>query len=132
MKKFLFCLTIAAFGFTSCSKFDSFEDQVTGKWRSTLVEIGTVDVTAFNSIELDLQESLEFETELRTTGITGEVTTSYAGDWIAKEDQQEIVLVYDNGTNEKYDITDITKTSMSATTIVDGVKRVIEFSREEE
>jgi hypothetical protein len=130
MKKYLFCLLLAALGLTSCDKFESLEDLAKGQWSSTRVEIGSSDVTAFNSIKMDLQDDLEFDNELRIVGITGEVVTSYTGDWIANDDKQEIILIYDNGTNEKYDVIDITKTSMTCTSVVDGVRREIEFTKE--
>jgi hypothetical protein len=129
MKKSIFCLFLLALTFVACKKDPTLEDQLVGTWQSTNITIGGADATQFNSIELIFEESLEFESEMRTTGFSGEVVSAFTGDWTTDEAKQEVILLYDSGDSEKYDVTELTQTRLRATAVIDGVRREITFSK---
>jgi hypothetical protein len=57
------------------------------------------------------------------------IVSSYTGVWTADEVKEEIVLKYDNNSEEKYDITSLTETTMKATVVVDSERREFVFEK---
>lgn len=130
MKKSIFGLSLLALAFVACKKEASFSDQVVGTWQSTNVKVGGSDVTASNSVRLTIEDTQEFDAEITTRPAIGSPsTTAYTGDWDTDETKQEITLKYDNGDQEKYDVTSITASSMKANVVVEGVRREFVFER---
>lgn len=130
MKNAIFSLLMLALPFAACQKEDTFESQLVGKWRSTQVKVGGVDVTTSNIVELDFEDTFEFEATVTAIPAFGEPSSlAYSGDWESDNEKEEIKLFYDNGQKEKYDITQLDETTMKASVIVEGVRREFVFER---
>jgi hypothetical protein len=130
MKNSVFSLLLSGLFFTACTKDASFESQIVGHWHSVNVKVGGVDVTSTNSIVLVIEDTKEFDATITSTPLLGGTSSlSYTGDWIADEAKQDMTLKYDNGQEEKYDVSDVSSSSMRANVVVDGVRREFVFEK---
>jgi hypothetical protein len=131
MKKFIFSLLVLSLtSFVACKKEATFDDKLVGEWTSTAVKVAGVDVTTSNTVVITIQSSREFDAEITTAPVFGApVTSSYTGDWSADELKQELLLKYESGEEEKYDISSLEGSIMKATTVVDNVRRDFVFEK---
>ena len=130
MKNFLFSLLVLSLSLVSCKKEATFDDQLIGEWSTSSVKVGGVDVTNTNTVVITIESSREFDADITTAPLFGSpVTNSYSGDWSADELKQELLLKYDSGEEEKYDITSLTSTTMRASTVVENVRREFVFEK---
>jgi hypothetical protein len=130
MKKSLIGLSLLALAFVACKKEVTFDDQLVGQWNSTQVKIGGADASAGNSVNIHLESSREFDTDVTTYQFGPTIVSSFTGTWSADEVKQELYLKYDTGERETYDITEINETTMRATTVVDNVRREFVFEKQ--
>ena len=137
MKKLFFSLPvllITALSFTACKKDPSFEERITGEWRSVNVKLNGNDVTNYFSLDLELQSDKDFKATLKTTDIfSGDMTTTNPkGEWSAA-DSEEIELTYDDtDESETYEVIEFSDDELVVETDQNGDKIEIIFERIEE
>ena len=130
MKNLIFSLLVLSVSFAACKKDPTFDDKLVGKWVSTNLKIKGVDVTSTNTVTLNIQSSHEFDADVTTKVVIGDpIVSSYTGVWTADEVKEDIVLKYDNNSEEKYDITSLTETTMKATVVVNSERREFVFEK---
>ncbi len=130
MKNFFVYLLALSIPFTACKKEATFDEQLIGEWTTTSVKVGGTDVTNTNTVVMTIQSSREFDADITVAPLLGQpITNSYTGDWAADELKQELLLTYENGEEEKYDISALTDNTMTASTIVGNVRREFVFEK---
>jgi hypothetical protein len=131
MKNFAFGLLLTSLmSFVACQKDNKFSNQIIGQWQSTSVKVADTDVSSANAITMVIENTNEFEATIEVKPAFGPPTkTVYTGDWTADEEKKEILFVYDNGSKEKYDVTEVTDASMKAVMVLEGVRREFVFEK---
>lgn len=130
MKNLFFSLLVLTVSLSACKKDPTFDDKLVGTWTTTNVKIKGVDVTSTNTVVLNIESSHEFDADVTTKVVIGEpIVSSYTGIWTADEVKEEIVLKYDNNSEEKYDITSLTETVLKATVVVNNERREFVFEK---
>ena len=111
----------------SCKKEQTFDDKLSGTWKSSKVTYDNKDQTSVTDYTLVLQPSKEFD--FTKTALLGG-STIRTGIWETNEARQEIILRYDDSTeSERYDISGLDAKFMIAETILDGKRLEIEFKK---
>jgi hypothetical protein len=132
MKNFAFGLMLTSLmSLVACQKDNKFSNQIIGQWQSTSVKVADTDVSSANAITMIIENTNEFEATIEVKPAFGPPTkTVYTGDWTADEDKKEILFIYDNGSKEKYDVTEVTDASMKAVMVLEGVRREFVFEKQ--
>jgi hypothetical protein len=132
MKNFAFGLMLTSIvSLVACKKDGGFANQIIGQWQSTTVKVADSDVSAANSIMMVIENTNEFEATIEVKPAFGPPTkTVYTGEWSADEEKKEILFTYDNGSKEKYDVTEITDTNMKAVMVLEGIRREFVFEKQ--
>jgi len=139
MKKSFFNLPLTlialfALSFVACKKDPTFEERITGEWRSVNVKLNGNDVTNYFSLDLELQSDKDFRATLKTTDIfSGNMTTTNPkGEWSAA-DSEEIELIYDStDETETYEVLEFSDNELIVETDQNGDKIEITFERIDE